>query len=192
MSVCSIGRKREKPFLVSNARKLSLFFGLFLFFACRCGGADVQVYFSPNGGATDAIVQEINCAKHEVLVQAYEFTSLPIANALCAAKARGLRVEAILDRRDLRAGHEAVSLLETSSIPILVDQTVRIAHSKIMIIDEKEIITGSFNFTNAAERYNSENLLILKNDPSLLLKYLKNYQQRHDQSRVLSGKSIQP
>jgi phosphatidylserine/phosphatidylglycerophosphate/cardiolipin synthase-like enzyme len=47
------------------------------------------------------------------------------------------------------------------------------------IIDAKEIITGSFNFTNAAEHYNSENLLILKNDPALLLKYLQNYQQRH-------------
>jgi phosphatidylserine/phosphatidylglycerophosphate/cardiolipin synthase-like enzyme len=59
------------------------------------------------------------------------------------------------------------------------------------IIDAKEIITGSFNFTNAAEHYNSENLLILKNDPALLLKYLKNYQQRHDQSHVLSNESTQ-
>lgn len=106
-------------------------------------------------------------------------------------KARGIGVEAILDRRDLRAGHEAVSLLASSSIPIFVDQAVRIAHSKITIIDAKEIITGSFNFTNAAELYNSENLLILKNDPALLLKYLKNYQQRHDQSRVLSNESTQ-
>lgn len=139
----------------------------------------------------DAIIQEINYARREVLVQAYEFTSLPIANALCAAKARGLRVEAILDRRDLRGGHKAVSLLTLHSIPIFVDQAVRIAHSKIIIIDAKEIITGSFNFTNAAEHYNSENLLILKNDPALLLKYLKNYQQRHDQSHVLSEEATQ-
>jgi phosphatidylserine/phosphatidylglycerophosphate/cardiolipin synthase-like enzyme len=53
------------------------------------------------------------------------------------------------------------------SIPSFVDQAVRIAHSKIIIIDAKEIITGSFNFTNAAEHYNSENLLILKNYPGL-------------------------
>ena len=166
-----------------HAHKLALVTGLLLCFLSWCEAADVQVYFSPNGGATEAIVHEISEARSEVLIQAYEFTSLPIANALCAAKARGLIVEAILDRRDLRGGHEVIALLESCSIPIFVDQAVRIAHSKIIIIDEKEIITGSFNFTNAAEHFNAENVLILKNDPGLLQKYLNNYQRRHDASR---------
>ncbi len=191
MSICLIWREGCNPFFCPKVSKLLLIFGLFLCFESLSLGADVQVYFSPNGGATDAIVREINDAKHEVLIQAYEFTSLPIAQALCAAKTRGLRVEAILDRRDLRGDHEAVSLLASHSIPLLIDQSVRIAHSKIIIIDGQEIITGSFNFTNAAERYNSENVLILKNDPSLSFKYLKNYEQRHDKSRLLFSEATQ-
>jgi hypothetical protein len=41
--------------------------------------APTQVYFSPNGGCTEAIVKEITNAKSEILVQAYSFTSAPIA-----------------------------------------------------------------------------------------------------------------
>src|SRR5262249_2317621 len=44
--------------------------------------AQVAVYFSPRGGATDAVVQAIHGAQHQILVQAYSFTSAPIAKAL--------------------------------------------------------------------------------------------------------------
>jgi len=58
----------------------------------------IQVYFSPNGGATDAIVTEIGKAKSEILmIQAYSFTSRDIAKALVDAHKRGVRTEIILD-----------------------------------------------------------------------------------------------
>jgi phosphatidylserine/phosphatidylglycerophosphate/cardiolipin synthase-like enzyme len=52
--------------------------------------APTQVYFSPNGGASQAIIKEINDAKSEILVQAYSFTSAPIAKALVDTHKRGL------------------------------------------------------------------------------------------------------
>jgi phosphatidylserine/phosphatidylglycerophosphate/cardiolipin synthase-like enzyme len=60
--------------------------------------APTQVYFSPNGGCTQAIVREITDAKSEILVQAYSFTSAPIAKALVSAHKRGVKMEAILDK----------------------------------------------------------------------------------------------
>jgi phosphatidylserine/phosphatidylglycerophosphate/cardiolipin synthase-like enzyme len=57
----------------------------------------IEVHFSPNGGCTDAIVKEIHEAKKSVLVQAYSFTSSPIAKALVSAKGPGMRIEVILD-----------------------------------------------------------------------------------------------
>jgi len=56
------------------------------------------VYFSPHGGCTDAIVKELDAAKESVLVQAYEFTSAPIAKALMEAHKRGVKVQVILDK----------------------------------------------------------------------------------------------
>jgi phosphatidylserine/phosphatidylglycerophosphate/cardiolipin synthase-like enzyme len=141
-------------------------------------GADVEVYFSPNGGATQAIVQEITNAKREILVQAYSFTSAPIAEALVTARKRGLKVEAILDKSNLKEGYSSITFLENGNIPVYIDDGVKIAHSKIMIIDDVDVITGSFNFTNAAEIHNTENLVIFRNDPGVTDKYLKNFKWR--------------
>src|SRR5271156_1596190 len=57
----------------------------------------VEVFFSPNGGCTEAIVRELNRAKQPVRVQAYSFTSVPIAKALVNAPRRGVNVQVILD-----------------------------------------------------------------------------------------------
>ena len=62
-----------------------------------CTPAHVAVYFSPSGGVTDAVVREINAAKQQLLVQAYSFTSAPIAKALIDAHKRGVTVLAVFD-----------------------------------------------------------------------------------------------
>ena len=59
--------------------------------------ARVAVYFSPNGGATDAVACEVHAATQQILVQAYSFTSAPIAKALVDAHKRGVTVLAVFD-----------------------------------------------------------------------------------------------
>jgi phosphatidylserine/phosphatidylglycerophosphate/cardiolipin synthase-like enzyme len=106
-----------------------------------------QVYFSPNGGCTEAIVKEITDAKSEILVQAYSFTSAPIAKALVDAHKRGVKVEAILDKSQRSEKYTSATFLADSRIPTFIDARHAIAHNKIMIIDQETVITGSFNFT---------------------------------------------
>src|SRR5438094_10485166 len=60
--------------------------------------ARIAVYFSPSGGATETVVREVNAATTQVLVQAYSFTSVPIAKALVEAHKRGVTVLAVLDK----------------------------------------------------------------------------------------------
>jgi phosphatidylserine/phosphatidylglycerophosphate/cardiolipin synthase-like enzyme len=124
----------------------------------------VQVYFSPNGGCTDGIIKEIDNAKTEILLQAYSFTSKSIAKALIEAQKRGVKVEAILDKSQKTQNYSGATFLANSRIPTFIDSVHAIAHDKTIIIDGKTIITGSFNFTKAAEEKNSENLLILNSD----------------------------
>ena len=66
--------------------------------AADCTTARLAVYFSPSGGATDAVVREVNDAKKQILVQAYSFTSAPIAQALVDAPKRGVKILAVLDK----------------------------------------------------------------------------------------------
>ncbi len=71
---------------ISNAADLTL------------NNTPTQVCFSPRGGCTDAIIDQITHAKYEILVQAYSFTSAPIAKALLNAHKRDVKVETILDK----------------------------------------------------------------------------------------------
>ena len=68
-----------------------------------------------------------------------------------------------------------------AGIPTYIDAKHAIAHNKIIIIDRRIVITGSFNFTRAAEENNAENLLIITS-PELAEKYLQNWQTHRDHS----------
>jgi phosphatidylserine/phosphatidylglycerophosphate/cardiolipin synthase-like enzyme len=110
------------------------------------------------------------------LSKLYSFTSAPIAKALVNAKRRGVDVKVILDRTNRTLHYSAATLLTHAGIPVWIDAQHAIAHNKIMIIDGQTVITGSFNFTKAAEQQNAENLLIIR-DFSLADKYTANWQK---------------
>lgn len=144
----------------------------------------IGVFFSPNGGCTDAIVHEIALAKISVRIQAYSFTSAPIAKAIIDAKKRGVKVEAVLDKSNRTEKYSAATFLKNQGCDVLIDAKHAIAHNKIIIIDEKVIITGSFNFSKAAEESNAENLLVIRDEPQLVAKYVANFRlhQQHSES----------
>jgi phosphatidylserine/phosphatidylglycerophosphate/cardiolipin synthase-like enzyme len=135
----------------------------------------VQVYFSPKAGCTEAVVENLDRATNSVFVQAYSFTSAPIAKALVDASRRGVKVQVILDKSQRTEKYSEADFLRDSGIPTLIDDNHAIAHNKIMIIDKGIILTGSFNFTKAAEEHNAENLLVIR-DASLAKEYLNNWE----------------
>ena len=142
----------------------------------------IQVYFSPNGGATEAVVNALNQSTSSVLVQAYSFTSAPIAKALVDARRRDVKVQVILDHSQRTEKYSEADFLKNSGIPTLIDAQHAIAHNKIVIIDDCVVLTGSFNFTKAAEEHNAENLLVI-NDPVLAKQYIENWHahERHSE-----------
>jgi phosphatidylserine/phosphatidylglycerophosphate/cardiolipin synthase-like enzyme len=143
----------------------------------------VEVYFSPRNGATAAIVREIDRARSEIHVQAYSFTSAPIAQALLHAYKRGIKVEVILDKSQKTGRYSSSRFLMNARIPIYIDADHAIAHNKIILIDRSVVITGSFNFTKAAEEKNAENLLIIRSK-ELVKPYLDNWQYHRNHSSI--------
>lgn len=146
-----------------------------------------SVYFSPKGGCTDAIIKELDNAKISILVQAYSFTSAPIAKALLIALKRGVKVEVILDKSQRTEKYSSADFLVNSGIPTKIDGAHAIAHNKVMIIDGENVITGSFNFTRAAEEKNAENLLVIR-DKALAQKYTKNWEDHAGHSEIYVGR----
>lgn len=145
-----------------------------------------RVYFSPGGGATAAIVEQIGKARSFVKVQAYRMTSPQILLALTEAKKRGVSVEVILDKRQQSDRYSDATFLDNHQITVLIDHDHAIAHDKVMLIDGQVVITGSFNFSQAAETQNAENLLILEECPELAAAYQENYTRhvRHAKAYV--------
>jgi phosphatidylserine/phosphatidylglycerophosphate/cardiolipin synthase-like enzyme len=140
-----------------------------------------QVCFTPGGNCTQKIVSAIAAAKQQILVQAYSFTSAPIAKALMLAHQRGIDVRVILDKSQKTQRYMSSTFLSNQGIPTWIDYKVAIAHNKVMVLDNETVITGSFNFTNAAQNKNAENLLILHNT-ELAKQYTDNWYVRLAQS----------
>ncbi|WP_246562449.1 phospholipase D family protein [Rickettsiella endosymbiont of Dermanyssus gallinae] len=123
------------------------------------------------------ITDALDSAKKSISVQTYSFTSVPIAKHLVEAKKRGVVVKVILDKSQKSQKYSASRFLLNQHIPVWIDYKPAIAHNKIMIIDGQEVITGSFNFTKAAQNKNAENVLIIR-DPILAKRYMDNWQRR--------------
>lgn len=164
---------------------LALVFALVQFIAVAA--TNIQVYFSPNGGCAAAITNELAKAKKTILVQAYSFTSAPIAGALRDAHKRGVKVTVILDKSQRTEKYSSADFVNNAGIATFIDAKHAIAHNKIMILDGQTVITGSFNFTKAAEEKNAENLLIIQ-DKELADKYARNWGEHLKHSEVYSGK----
>jgi len=135
-----------------------------------------EVFFSPDGGATDAIVREIRGARQEILVLAYSFTSAPIAKALVDAHKRGVRVVAVLDKGQRSERYTGAKFLKNAGIPVLIDAEHDKMHNKVLIIDRSALITGSFNFSKGAEKRNAENLLVIRFNKPLVQRYISNFE----------------
>lgn len=146
-------------------------------------GDNIQVYFSPKGGCTEAVVQALKTAQSEVLVAAYSFTSAPIAGALRDAYRRGVKVSVVLDKSNQTDRYTSATFLSNSGIRTLIDAKHAIAHSKYMVIDRTTVITGSFNFTKAAEEANAENMLVIR-ESDLAGKYAANWTEHAGHSKI--------
>jgi phosphatidylserine/phosphatidylglycerophosphate/cardiolipin synthase-like enzyme len=134
------------------------------------------VCFTPGGPCEDDIVKEIARSSSTVFVQAYSFTSEPIADALINAFKRGVTVWILMDKSQETADYSQIDYIAAAGIPTFIDDKHAIAHNKIMIIDRETVITGSFNFTYSAENRNAENVIIIRSR-ELAKPYIKNFRQ---------------
>ena len=136
--------------------------------------ASIQVFFSPKGGCTETVVDALTKAKSTVLVQAYSFTSAPIAKALTDAHRRGVNIPVILDKSNQTDKYSVATFTQNYGIPTFIDDRHASSHNKLMIIDGRTVLTGLFNFTKQAEENNAENLLVI-DDAALAAKYTENW-----------------
>lgn len=149
----------------------------------------VEVGFSPEGSAVALVLKTIRSARSQIRLLGYSFTSASVTRELIAAKRRGVDVAIVVDYKnnveDDQSGkaRAAMSALQNAGVTVRTVATFPIHHDKSIVVDGLHVETGSFNFSEAAARKNSENVMVLWNQPAVAKIYLQHWASRYALSK---------
>jgi phosphatidylserine/phosphatidylglycerophosphate/cardiolipin synthase-like enzyme len=153
----------------------------------RPSAAQVEAAFTPGDDVAGIIRERIARAKASVRVQAYLLTDRSIAMALLAACRRGLEVEVIGDAAQFESGGLPwLGALDRAGARVYLNTSHAASHNKIVILDGglagATVITGSYNFTQAAQSKNAENVVIISRGPEVTDRFMENFADQRSQS----------
>jgi cardiolipin hydrolase len=123
----------------------------------------VEYCFSPGGNCANVLIRWISSARTSIHVLIYSFTLDNVRDALIQAKNRGVDVKIVFDEEQARGRGSEYSNLKAAGVDVRVDTGSGLMHDKVAIIDNHIIITGSFNWSQAGNQENNENLIVIDN-----------------------------
>lgn len=144
----------------------------------------VEYGFSPDAGAEKLVLKVIGSSKRQIRMLAYSLTSAPVVSALIAAKKRGVDVAVVADHRQNTGtggggkARAALNALVNAGIPVRTVDAFAIMHDKIVVRDKDTVQTGSYNYSAAAAKSNSENVIVLWGNERLAADYLRHWESR--------------
>ena len=145
-----------------------------------CRAPSVEVAFSP-GRAQNLVVDTIRGASTSIQVAAYVFTSKPVATALRDAARRSVKVAVVVDAKTASKGYSAARFLANQGIPVRTNARYAIQHNKFMVVDGAIVQTGSFSYTASAADRNVENVLVVRDAPSVASAYATEWRRLWDE-----------
>ena len=149
----------------------------------RLGATNVEVYFSPEDGVAKHVLARLAAAKKSIHFMTFSYTADAISDAMIAKLKAGLTVRGVFETQNAGGSGADFTRLKQGGVDVLEDGNCYILHHKVIIIDERTVITGSYNFTGSAERDNDENLVIVDN-PAVARAYLEEFQRVYAQAQA--------
>lgn len=128
-------------------------------------GTEVEVYFSPDDGVAGRILSLLDDTEESIQFLAYSFTSDQLGNVIRDQSENGIIVEGVMDADQVKSniGTE-YDAFKQAGLNVFIDDNKDSMHHKMMILDKEIVITGSYNFSNSAEKRNDENVVIIHNE----------------------------
>ena len=143
------------------------------------GGAPVRNYFSPADDIADKLVALVNGAQQSIYFLAFQFTQAGLGEAMAARARAGVTVSGVFETTGSETPYSQYGKLKQLGLPVYQDGNPYIMHHKVIIVDEKTVVLGSYNFSAAAESSNDENVLIIE-DPLLAARFVEEFNYVRD------------
>jgi len=145
-------------------------------------GIQVDVLFSPDDFVVDRLRLLLEGAQQSIYFLAYSFGSNDLGNIIRERAAQGIVVGGVLesDQVNSEAANpnqvEELNLFRQAGLDIRLDGNTEVMNHKIMIIDGRIVVMGSYDFTNRAENENDENVLIIY-DEKIAQKFMEEFER---------------
>ena len=150
----------------------------------------IEVAFSPEAGAEALVLKIIGSARQSIRLAGYSFTSPAVVRGLMDAKRRGVDVKVLLDDKGNRDQDSVatMNLIVGAGIPLRVVSAYAIHHDKYIVVDGKHTETRSFNYSQAAAKSNSENVVVIWDNLAVAGRYGAHWESRCHQGIEVESK----
>jgi len=139
-------------------------------------GTPVQVLFSSEDDVIAHLIPYVEQAQKSIRFLAFSFTDYPLANAMIERARVGVDVKGVHEKVGSDGqGAEMVTFL-CAKVPVWQDGNGSFMHHKVIIVDNRIVITGSLNFSSSADESNDENVVIVDN-PQIASLYLQEFER---------------
>ena len=150
-------------------------------------GVQVENYMAPEDDVMDKLVQYVQGARTSVHYMIYTYTHADLSSAMIARAKAGVDVKGVIEDRGATEG--ALVPLYCAKLPVEVDGNKYTMHHKVIIIDGQTVITGSFNFTKAADTENDDNVIVIHSAAVAAL-YEQEFQKIYGQGKAPDAANI--
>ncbi len=151
-------------------------------------GALVQNYFGPEDKVMEKVISAVSEANSSIHFMVFSFTADDLGQEMINQGENQVVVEGIFESLGADTQYSECGTLLNKGYDIRLDGNPKTFHHKVIIIDGKIVIFGSFNFSANADESNDENILIV-HDVTLAQKYEREYQLMKSQAIIPSGNS---
>ncbi|MEE9525334.1 MAG: phospholipase D-like domain-containing protein [Candidatus Woesearchaeota archaeon] len=134
----------------------------------------VEVYFCPEDSCGERIEEALSEAEESIYFLTFSFTHTGVANEIVKKLHDGVEVKGVFEKRGAGTEYSRFKLLEYQGADVRKDTNGATMHHKVFIIDNKTVVTGSFNPSQNADTRNDENILII-HDSSVASRYLEEF-----------------
>jgi phosphatidylserine/phosphatidylglycerophosphate/cardiolipin synthase-like enzyme len=137
-------------------------------------GTIIENYFCPEDLCSKKVLDKINSAESEIYFMTFSFTDDAIGEAIIRKNEEGIRISGIFDSQQI-SNFSEYQKMKNAGLDVILDSGKYLMHHKVFIIDNKTVITGSFNPSANANYRNDENILII-NNPEIAREYLSEFE----------------